>query len=814
MVEDSSLPTIFPAANITAVANKNCTATGIILGAPTTSDNCSIASVTNDAPTAFPIGTTIVNWTITDGSGNTAKATQTVTVTDAIKPIIIVPADIVLNTNASCVAFNVDLGSPNTSDNCLVVTVTNDAPTTFLLGTTTVTWTVIDTKGNSTKATQTVTIVDTTIPTIVAPAAINLIVNSGCEAVGVVLGSPVTFDNCTVVSVTNNAPISFPLGTTIVTWTVTDAAKNTATATQTVKVSDTVIPTIIAPTNIVKVLGSGCTAAGIDLGTPATDDNCSVLSVTNNGLTIYPIGITTVTWTVTDASGNSATATQTVNVLDSIIPSIQAPAAVVVSANNNCFGLNVNLGYPNILDNCSFVTVTNDAPPTFPLGNTTVTWMVTDGSGNSTTATQLVTVVDTTPPTIFIPKNVTVNTNFDSCSATNVILDKPDAFDNCSTISITNNAPLVYLLGATVVTWTATDVAGNSVTADQTVLVKDLTLPTVITKNLVVSLDNTGNVSINESQINNGSRDNCGILSTSISPVKFTCANLGANTVTLTVTDTNGNVAIANATVTVVDNIMPTIVTKNITVSLNDVGVAAITPEMINNGSSDNCGIVSMKLNKTNFQCKDEGNHIVILTVTDSSGNTTNAPATVTITNNFADNDLDGIKDNCDDDDDNDATLDVNDNCPLVFNPDQGDNDNDGSGDSCDDDDDNDGVLDTVDNCPLVSNADQSDRDLNGKGDVCDSVTVNVSEAITPNGDGINDTWMIYNIENYPNSIVRVFNRWGTQVFYARNYQNNWDGSFKDASSTLPESTSYYYEIDLKGNGVVDKSGWIYISRF
>jgi gliding motility-associated-like protein len=149
-----------------------------------------------------------------------------------------------------------------------------------------------------------------------------------------------------------------------------------------------------------------------------------------------------------------------------------------------------------------------------------------------------------------------------------------------------------------------------------------------------------------------------------------------------------------------------------------------------------------------------------------------------------------------------------------VSNPDQGDNDQDGMGDTCDNDDDNDGILDTVDNCPLVANTDQADRDQNGIGDVCDTTTVETSQAITPNGDGVNDTWMIYNIQSYPNSIVRVFNRWGTQVFYARNYQNNWDGSFQNASNTLPESTSYYYEIDLKGNGVVDKSGWIYISKY
>jgi gliding motility-associated-like protein len=813
-VVDRTAPIIIAANNITAVANVKCTATGIVLGAPTTSDNCSIANVTNDAPVAFPIGVTTVTWTITDGSGNTATATQTVTVTDAIKPSITAPTDLVVNANNSCVAFNVNLGTANTADNCSVVSVTNDAPNTFLLGTTTVTWTVVDNKGNSATAIQTVTVVDVTNPTIVAPSAININMNSGCEATGVVLGTPVALDNCTVAIITNNAPSAFPIGTTTVTWTVTDESGNKGTATQLVLVKDTTLPTISAPVNIVKTLGSGCTAAGIVLGTPVAADNCSVASVTNNGLTIYPIGVTTVTWTVTDASGNVATATQTVTIIDSIIPTIKAPAAVVVSANNNCFGLNVDLGYPNLLDNCSFITVTNDAPPTFPLGNTTVTWTVSDASGNSATATQLVTVNDTTPPTIFVPKPITVNSNSDSCTATNVVLDKPDAFDNCSSIVITNNAPLVYLLGANVVTWTATDVAGNTSTVDQTITVKDVTAPIVITKNLVVSLDVTGNVAINAAQINNGSRDNCGILSTSIAPTAFTCANLGTNTVTLTVTDTNGNVTKANATVTVVDNFMPIVVTKNITVTLNVVGVATITPAMINNGSSDNCGIASIVLNKTGFQCGDEGVQTVILTVTDSSGNATNAAAIITITNTFGDNEKDGIKDNCDDDDDNDGVLDVNDNCPLVSNPDQGDNDQDGMGDTCDNDDDNDGILDTVDNCPLVANTDQADRDQNGIGDVCDTTTVETSQAITPNGDGVNDTWMIYNIQSYPNSIVRVFNRWGTQVFYARNYQNNWDGSFQNASNTLPESTSYYYEIDLKGNGVVDKSGWIYISKY
>lgn len=73
------------------------------------------------------------------------------------------------------------------------------------------------------------------------------------------------------------------------------------------------------------------------------------------------------------------------------------------------------------------------------------------------------------------------------------------------------------------------------------------------------------------------------------------------------------------------------------------------------------------------------------------------------------------------DDDDSDGILDVDDNCPLISNPDQLDTDMDGEGDVCDMDDDGDGILDAEDNCPLTANADQLDTDNDGVGDVCDN---------------------------------------------------------------------------------------------
>ncbi|NAS31974.1 T9SS type B sorting domain-containing protein [Flavobacteriaceae bacterium R38] len=182
----------------------------------------------------------------------------------------------------------------------------------------------------------------------------------------------------------------------------------------------------------------------------------------------------------------------------------------------------------------------------------------------------------------------------------------------------------------------------------------------------------------------------------------------------------------------------------------------------------------------------------------------------ITANEDQLDTDNDGIGNICDEDDDNDGVLDVDDNCPLTANANQLDNDNDGIGDVCDEDDDNDGVLDVDDNCPLTANADQLDSDNDGVGDVCDE-DVLVSEAITPNGDGINDTWRIINIERYPNAVISVYNRSGNEVYRATGYNNDWNGVYRSRSERLPKG-SYYYQIDLSGGGEIDLKGWIYIT--
>jgi hypothetical protein len=119
----------------------------------------------------------------------------------------------------------------------------------------------------------------------------------------------------------------------------------------------------------------------------------------------------------------------------------------------------------------------------------------------------------------------------------------------------------------------------------------------------------------------------------SLDKTSFSCSNVGVNTVKLTVTDKNGNVATKTAIVTVEDKIAPVVFTKNITAQLDASSNLSITPADINNGSIDNCGISIVELDRTTFSCANVGVNTVTLKVTDKSGNISYGTATVTVVN-------------------------------------------------------------------------------------------------------------------------------------------------------------------------------------
>jgi gliding motility-associated-like protein len=656
------------------------------------------------------------------------------------------------------------------------------------------------------------------------------------------------------------------------------------TTTLTAQTPDTTPPVITLTGNTSVTVQAGTTYA--DAGATAIDNlegNITSKIVVVNPVNTNVLGAYTVTYNVSDLAGNAAIqVTRTVTVQDTTAPVITLLGS---SSKTVQTGTTYTDAGATALDSfegniTSKIVVVNPVNTNVE-GIYTITYNVSDISGNAATqVTRTVNVTsaaDVTAPVITLigstPKTVEAGTTYTDAGAT--AFDDVDG-DVTSKI-VTNNPVNTSVLGAYTVTYNVSDSFGNAATqVTRTVNVVDTTPPTVVTKNITVSLGTNGTVSIAAAQLDNGSSDFSGIASMTVTPSTFNCSNIGSNTVTLTVKDNQGNTKTGTALVTVSDTTVPTVVTKNISVALDSSGNVSITVAQINNGSSDNCGIASMTVAPSTFDCSKVGTNNVVLTVKDAQGNTKTGTAVVTVTNIGPDFDNDGIPNNCDTDDDNDGRSDTqeisdgtnsldscsyavapssaspvwsswsildcdndgltngqeiakgtnplnpdtdgdgvkdgSDKCPLVGNANQADNDNDGIGDMCDDDDDNDGVLDSLDNCPFVANPDQADRDRDGLGDVCDTIVLDVAQAITPNGDGINDTWVIYNIENHPNSIVRVFNQWGKEVYSSRNYKNDWNGHYSKESIELPQA-SYFYQIDLDGDGSVENSGWIFISK-
>ena len=555
---------------------------------------------------------------------------------------------------------------------------------------------------------------DTVPPTATPPANIQVDSDPGsCDAILAPsdVGSPTVLDNCAINSVVNDNPtLTFVNGVNLLTWTITDSASNTTTVTQTITVNDNEDPVLTIPADI---LSSNC---NVDIGVASATDNCGGLIPTNNAPAVFSLGITAVVWQVSDAEGNTVSATQLVTVSDTIAPLNTAPADVTVTTDlDACTASGVALGAPITGDNCTIASISNNAPVNFPIGTTTVTWTVTDAAGNTTLSTQLVTVNDDAPPSLIPPPDIVS----DSCT---IILGNPTVSDNCA-VTFSNDAPLSFPSGTTTVTWTASDTFGNTVTATQRITFNDSTNPTIFIQdeNVLVQTDLGSCFASGVNLGNIVSNDDCGIVSSgNDAPLQFP---IGVTIITYTVTDTFGNSTSKTQSVTVVDVEPPVARAKEVDVSLDGNGNLIIPWGLIDNGSSDNCTINNFSIlsldgatiyidqqnlvlkqkNKGQNQRKKSscdllGTTKAVFLITDSSGNTASTTFNLTITDDLNSCNLvnpPNDENNAPLDTDQDGVIDLEDAFPL--DPAEwADNDQDGIGNNADPDDDNDGFFDDI----------------------------------------------------------------------------------------------------------------------
>ena len=219
----------------------------------------------------------------------------------------------------------------------------NGSGSAFNVGVTTVT--VTATNGNPPDATCvfTVTVNDLQLPTAICPADVTISADVGlCSSSAVVLGAPLIGDNCGVSSVVDDGVSPYPVGTTVVTWTVTDINGNTNTCTQNVTVTDNENPTITCPADQTVNNDPGlCSAIVNGIAPMASGDNCPGTAITYNivGATVgagvndvsgtaFNVGLSTVTYIITDASSNTASCSFNVTVNDIEVPTIDRKSVV------------------------------------------------------------------------------------------------------------------------------------------------------------------------------------------------------------------------------------------------------------------------------------------------------------------------------------------------------------------------------------------------------------------------------------------------------------------------------------------------------
>src|SRR5690606_144313 len=196
---------------------------------------------------------------------------------------------------------------------------------------------------------------------------------------------------------------------------------------------------------------------------------------------------------------------------------------------------------------------------------------------------------------------------------------------SCNSYTLVNDynnstdASDTYPVGTTTVLWSLLDGSGNTIdSCSMDITINDNEAPVAnCAAPFTVQLDANGMASITAADVDNGSADNCAIASTSIDVTDFTCADVGPNTVTLTVTDVNGNSSTCTTVVTVEDNVAPTAGCQNITVFLDATGNVSIAAADVDGGSADACGIATTSIDITDFTCADLGPNNVTLTVTE-----------------------------------------------------------------------------------------------------------------------------------------------------------------------------------------------------
>ncbi len=388
-VRDSVAPRVSCPAPVTAEATGESGAQ-VTYPEATASDSISAASLAYSlaSGSTFPLGTTDVRVTATDTSGNAATCTFAVTVRDTTAPRVGCPEPVTAEAESATganVLFSV-AAPVDAVTRSPAVSLSHAPGSRFPLGTTTVSLTATDEAQNAASCTFSVTVRDSTVPTVTCPAPMT------AEATRET-GAEVLFPDATASDTVSAASLSYhpasgstlALGTTDVRVTATDGAGNEASCTFAVTVRDTTAPRVGCPGPLTAEAESA-TGANVVFSSAAPVDEVTrfpAFSATHAPGSRFPLGTTTVTQTATDEANNSASCSFTVTVRDTTAPTLTCPESVTVSAKRE-EGAEVDYAAATASDAVTAaleVSYSHTSGSLFPKGTTRVTASTVDGAG-------------------------------------------------------------------------------------------------------------------------------------------------------------------------------------------------------------------------------------------------------------------------------------------------------------------------------------------------------------------------------------------------------------------------------------------------
>ncbi|AXT52381.1 HYR domain-containing protein [Aquimarina sp. BL5] len=547
-------------------------------------DNCAIdtVSVSQDTFTADNLGDNEVTLTVVDENGNEATCTAIVTVINDDFPIAIcqdITVQLDENGSVNVTAQDVDGGSSDATG-IDTLSISQSSFDCSNIGENTVTLTVTNTLGNSISCEAIVTVEDSILPIITCLVDITIPNETDlCEAEVTIPLLTDVIDNCggsTIMPDTGIIPYLFDddgdlIDTPSVLPGVTSATEDVLLQLNFSGDHDQSNEnfTLLGPDSSVVFSDTGFNPVCVEINERITIPQ----DTWNDWVTIF---------------GNDLSFTLQNN--------LEVDKNLCNSGSVNFFRLRLpQFGNVSVFND---YTRSADASGIYPVGTTEVTWSVEDTSGNIATCLQTIIVNSegVAPEAICTDITVQLDEN-DTITITAADIDG-GSVANCSiaSLEVTPNTFGLTEIGENTVVLTVTDQSGNVATCNSIVTVVPNDFVVAACKDITISLDQNGQATITGEDVFGGNIDDTNTATFDVIPNSFDSSNIGANVVTLTVSNTDGSTSSCDAIVNVIDAAIPTVVCQDITVQLDANGQVVVSATEIDGGSSDVFGIGSLSI--------------------------------------------------------------------------------------------------------------------------------------------------------------------------------------------------------------------------